>query len=317
VLTYFGFPYLGAIVGGAINGGFVGAASALIGAGLFTGVGNIVGGWTGVWGAIGASFVHGLAGGFLSHMMGGSFRDGFIGAFVSRAGASAVDNFFGEAGTGDGGDVVARTVASAVVGGTASKVGGGRFYNGALSAAFGRLFNEEQDHGMSAREKYLLHKEIVEEADNMRRFLNSMANDDEAFVDFFAEGNEQLRRRLLVDRTYLRAIRYKLDLDLRTIAIKGASGVVGNGGEVVTDQLVETAITKTAAGRMLGFFGKLKTLFVVEGYEALGDVVGVNTDTPFVSGDTRLLFVGCSVNPAPGCTAFLQTRILEDAKGAK
>ena len=48
---------------------------------------------------------------------------------------ATVNNFVGQ-------DVVSGTITSAIVGGTASVLGGGKFANGAQTAAFGYLFNE-------------------------------------------------------------------------------------------------------------------------------------------------------------------------------
>jgi hypothetical protein len=64
-------------------------------------------------------------------------------AGVSQAFAPAIDNM--------GGDnfysrVVMQTAASATLGGTASYLSGGSFANGAVTAAFGRLFNDLADH---------------------------------------------------------------------------------------------------------------------------------------------------------------------------
>jgi len=48
------------------------------------------------------------------------------------------------------GTTIARTVASAIVGGTASLLGGGKFANGAFSGAFVHLFNFEMRASFSA-----------------------------------------------------------------------------------------------------------------------------------------------------------------------
>ena len=63
----------------------------------------------------------------------GSFRAGFFSGL-----SSALD--IGIVGYGT---IVGRTVIMAVVGGTASALGGGKFANGAMSGAFVHLFNAE------------------------------------------------------------------------------------------------------------------------------------------------------------------------------
>jgi len=53
------------------------------------------------------------------------------------------DSFGGAAGSGDTLDKIKRAVRDAVIGGIASVAGGGKFKNGAITAAFARLYNDE------------------------------------------------------------------------------------------------------------------------------------------------------------------------------
>jgi len=78
---------------------------------------------------------HSAAGGTLKCCREGSSGTGFVSAGVTKALTPAINS----AGKGN---VVAGTVASAVVGGTASELSGGKFANGAQTAAFQFLFNE-------------------------------------------------------------------------------------------------------------------------------------------------------------------------------
>ncbi len=71
--------------------------------------------------------------GIIAKLQGGSFRAGFFSGL-----SSALD-----IGTVGYGNIVSRTVIMAVVGGTASALGGGKFTNGAMSGAFVHLFNAE------------------------------------------------------------------------------------------------------------------------------------------------------------------------------
>jgi RHS repeat-associated protein len=82
---------------------------------------------------------HGVVGGASSAAMGGKFQDGFLSGAVSAAGAVA--GLYDTPLKGNAG-VVARTVMAGIVGGTASAVGGGKFANGAYTAAFQHLFGE-------------------------------------------------------------------------------------------------------------------------------------------------------------------------------
>jgi RHS repeat-associated protein len=94
--------------------------------------------------AAGKALGHGLVGGVISGaasaLQEGSFRDGFLGAFVSQAFSGLVGLVPGS----DFGDVATRVMLSAIIGGTAAELGGGKFANGAISAAFLRLYNDER-----------------------------------------------------------------------------------------------------------------------------------------------------------------------------
>jgi hypothetical protein len=99
--------------------------------------------------AVGKAALHGLAQGGLSEIGGGDFASGFIGgAFGSMAGSAI--GYAGDQGYFGGllkdrgaGGIVLRTSIAATVGGTAAALGGGSFTNGAISAAFVHLFNDE------------------------------------------------------------------------------------------------------------------------------------------------------------------------------
>ena len=74
-------------------------------------------------------------------LTGGKFRHGFLAAGLAQKAAPWIDDLKvpGEKTAG----VIARTLAASVAGGTASVLGGGKFKNGAITAGFFRLYNEE------------------------------------------------------------------------------------------------------------------------------------------------------------------------------
>ena len=81
---------------------------------------------------------HATAGGTLTVLQGGKFGHGFVSAGFTEALSPAV----GQMGEGrDFGTVLAKTAASAAIGGTASALSGGSFANGAQTGAFQHLFN--------------------------------------------------------------------------------------------------------------------------------------------------------------------------------
>ncbi len=89
--------------------------------------------------------VHGVVQGALSVAQGGSFLNGFA---VGAAGEGADVGMKAEGLYSVQGDegVAMRTAIAGVAGGTASVLTGGKFANGAVSAAFAHLFNDEAVH---------------------------------------------------------------------------------------------------------------------------------------------------------------------------
>ena len=91
---------------------------------------------------IGKVAAHGVVGGAMSEGMGGDFQSGFMAAAFTQAVSlsGAFDKLAADPTTAAG--RFKNAVAAAVVGGTASVVGGGKFANGAITGAFSRLFND-------------------------------------------------------------------------------------------------------------------------------------------------------------------------------
>lgn len=88
----------------------------------------------------------------MTEVQGGKFRHGFYAGFASSALGSRVSGI----GRGKSWGTTARVAAAAVVGGTASTLGGGKFANGAMSGAFVRLFNDEQIHSQLKRSRVVV-----------------------------------------------------------------------------------------------------------------------------------------------------------------
>jgi RHS repeat-associated protein len=87
--------------------------------------------------------IHGVVGGALSLAQGGEFVDGFV---ANAAGAFAgvmAEGVFGPAGTGGLQERFGRIAAAGIAGGTASQLTGGKFANGAITAAFAQMWNGE------------------------------------------------------------------------------------------------------------------------------------------------------------------------------
>ncbi len=135
--------------GGDLKAGLIGAITA--GAFNYVGHSDSFRNFANSFGQVGAKVVrtiaHGIVGGASQALRGGKFLAGFLSAGFSQAleqtgvyGKLSLSNP-----TGPGG-YAQNAVVSAVVGGTASVLGGGKFKNGALTGAFSRLFNDVAAH---------------------------------------------------------------------------------------------------------------------------------------------------------------------------
>ncbi len=157
VVTFYCPPCLALVGGnaialGALAGAAAGAASAAINGGNIL-KGAITGGISGaIFAGTGVSgwedkakvLAHGIAGGFMSVVQGGKFGQGFLSAGFAKFATTSLTNggVFNMADRSTG-SIVGRTAVATVVGGTASELGGGKFANGARTAAFAHLFNAE------------------------------------------------------------------------------------------------------------------------------------------------------------------------------
>ncbi len=84
---------------------------------------------------------HGVSQGVFTEMRGGKFKEGFLGAVAAKMMPMPDSLQY----AGDSGQAVAaRTTFAALSGGITSELGGGKFKNGAISAAFVHLFNDER-----------------------------------------------------------------------------------------------------------------------------------------------------------------------------
>ncbi|MDO6709001.1 RHS repeat domain-containing protein [Photobacterium sp. 1_MG-2023] len=125
---------------GYAQGGVQGAVTAFVTTLMFIGIGNSFGQVSSSIGYAAKTLAHGVAGGISSVMGGGKFGDGFWSAAVTQAFAPDISAIVpGESGLA----MFGRVAIAAVIGGTGSRLSGGKFENGAVSGAFSRLFNDE------------------------------------------------------------------------------------------------------------------------------------------------------------------------------
>ncbi len=129
----------GGVMTWTLRGALTGAAIGAVSAGAAWGIGHAGGAMMNsarnFAGGLGRNIMHGIAQGGISSAQGGTFRAGFWSGSLGSAVPVGQDTSF-----------TAKAIAGAVVGGTASRLGGGKFANGAMSGAFVQMFN----HGMES-----------------------------------------------------------------------------------------------------------------------------------------------------------------------
>ena len=149
--------------GGGLGDALLSAAFAAAAAGLSRWIGDLG------LGRLQAHAAHGLAQGGVSRLAGGSFRAGFWGGSVGHWAGGRVLLLGGN----DAMSMAGRTAAAAVAGGAAAELGGGKFENGAVSAAFAHLFgneNKEAEVRRDIRGRYKKGEDGKAPLDETRRF---------------------------------------------------------------------------------------------------------------------------------------------------
>lgn len=104
--------------------------------------------------------LHAVAGGVFNVIQGGEFGHGFASAGLTKA-ATPINFAINGFNVGEGVSVT-EVFASAIVGGTISELTGGKFANGAITAAFQNLFNEQgaiQDNSIQVDEDFVFTEE--------------------------------------------------------------------------------------------------------------------------------------------------------------
>ena len=85
---------------------------------------------------LGRLFRHSFSQAWLEGIRGGNMKHGLMAGMASAAGGEAIMEYAGNASR------AVKTALNAVVGGTASELGGGKFTNGAMTGAFVMMFND-------------------------------------------------------------------------------------------------------------------------------------------------------------------------------
>ena len=198
----------GFVTGGIASGSLKGAVFGGISAAAFYGIGEHFAEVTGLAeGGLGHILAHGLTGGVLAELQGGDFGHGFLAAGLSKAvmGQFKYDDLSAPA-------VLTRTAIAAVVGGTISRVTGGKFANGALTSAMAQLFNQET-RAAKAR--------AAQEKDNTLRKIGELYGKGDSLI---FEGGRQIKVEpysltLGVDQFYYEADYRYVDADGKVLSM--------------------------------------------------------------------------------------------------
>ncbi|MEJ1363512.1 MAG: RHS repeat-associated core domain-containing protein [Candidatus Sedimenticola sp. (ex Thyasira tokunagai)] len=160
------------LMGGSNSDIFKAAALTYASAALAYEVGHGVGEG---WGSWEKAFAHGVTQGSITAARGGKFKEGFLGGFVGHAIGGRLKGWMPDT-------IEGRTVAAAVAGGVASVAGGGKFANGAVSAAFVHLFNHELSnltHNVKAGDDPRLDPAVMRESRAVGLSLNDWCHNGE------------------------------------------------------------------------------------------------------------------------------------------
>ena len=132
-------------VGESVKGAIIAAGTTYISAQVFSYIGSKFNADAGWYKANGVAHIgaHATAGGVLSVLQGGKFGHGFVSAGVSKALTPAISKV--QTGLSVGSKDLGQALIAGTVGGTVSKMTGGKFSNGAITAAFANLFNQQSE----------------------------------------------------------------------------------------------------------------------------------------------------------------------------
>jgi RHS repeat-associated protein len=136
-----GYGVIGAGAIGGFAGGFAGTA---INGGNFSQAvrGGLIGGATGAaFGYVGSNYLAGTTGSYVGHGVVGCASSVASGGSCKSGAAAAVFGKWATNATSNWGVGIAQGTAAVVAGGVGSVIGGGKFANGATTAAYGYLFN--------------------------------------------------------------------------------------------------------------------------------------------------------------------------------
>lgn len=175
--------------GGSIGDAFKAGLTAAATAQLFTEIGTTFDGASGsgffAKGGLGHIGTHAVAGGVLSELQGGKFGHGFFSAGLVKGLSGSISSI--KAFTING-KSIGQAAVSAVIGGTASKISGGKFANGAVTGTFQNLYNQQGDYGDNNPRSVPPDPEDIPHLGKMQVLAQEAANEVDANFDSICTG---------------------------------------------------------------------------------------------------------------------------------
>ncbi|MDX2111574.1 MAG: RHS repeat-associated core domain-containing protein [Verrucomicrobiota bacterium] len=132
--------FFGGLVMGGLKGALFGALTGAITGAIGSKFGSVSSAAKDIPKEMARAMAHGVTGGVMAEVQGGKFSAGFLSSACSSVGDSYTGNWG-----------YANVAKCAVIGVTASELGGGKFENGAVTGAFTYLFNDALSSGQKPR----------------------------------------------------------------------------------------------------------------------------------------------------------------------
>jgi hypothetical protein len=117
---------------------------------------------------------HAFAGGVIGALQGGKFGHGFVSAGITKGVMGGAGFNYSNK---DMSAIVGRTAVAALLGGTSSSITGGKFANGAATAALAHLYNQE-GVGRNAQKNTLDRDKIIDAHAQVRKMVHGTAYSD-------------------------------------------------------------------------------------------------------------------------------------------
>ncbi|MAY42505.1 MULTISPECIES: RHS repeat-associated core domain-containing protein [unclassified Neptuniibacter] len=179
---------------------------------------------------------HGIAGGLTGKMQGGKFGQGFLSGVAAQAvslGTKGLGLFKeGMNGVLKASERVHNAAVAAVIGGTASVLGGGKFMNGAITGAYSRALNDDLHIGL--KEKFNKDGTLKEEYGGDAKGLNAGAEGNATVFTGLVGFTTALNVAADGQRNMCTTETYCMMFGLGGFAGIGAGGALGHGDPLST-----------------------------------------------------------------------------------